>query len=82
MTAIMQKPSVIDHIILAEFDIDLGSTTRIQFPITVPNIDAGTLSDYMIPEGSHKFGVLHTYFTVGRLGAKELNIELLNLVQN
>jgi len=48
----------------------------------VPNIDAGTLSDYMIPEGSHKFGVLHTYFTVGRLGAKELNIDLLNLVQN
>lgn len=66
MASIKTKHSVVEHIILAEFDIDLGSTTRIQFPIPVPNMDAGTLSEYMIPEGSHKFGVLHTYFTGGR----------------
>lgn len=74
------KHSVIDHIILSEFDIDLGSTTRIQFPVHVPNIDSGTISDYMIPEGSHKFGVLHTFFTVGRRAAKDLNADLINLV--
>lgn len=76
------KSYLVEYIVLAEFDIDLGSTTRIQFPTNVPNIDAGMLSDYMIPEGSHKFGVLNTYFTVGRKSAKDLNSELLKTVQN
>jgi hypothetical protein len=80
--SIKSKSDGVEHIVLAEFDIDLGSTTRIQFPTNVPNIDAGTLSDYMIPEGSHKFGVLNTYFTVGRKSTKDLNSELLKTVQN
>jgi hypothetical protein len=51
-------------VVLAEFDIDLGSTTRIQFPTAIPNIDSDTIANFMLPEGGEKFGVLNTYFTL------------------
>ena len=36
----------------------------------------------MLPEGSDKFGVLHTYFTLGRRSSKELSDELNKSIQN
>jgi hypothetical protein len=36
----------------------------------------------MLPEGSDKFGVLHTFFTLNRRPNKEINTELTRTVQN
>lgn len=66
---------MIDYIVLVEFDIDQGSTTRIMHPGPPPQVDPQLLADNMLPEGSDKFGVLHTYFSIGRKSSKELNKE-------
>ena len=56
----------INYIVLAEFDIDKGSGVRIQYPEPVPGTNAEELAEYMITEGAHNFGVVTTYFSVGK----------------
>ena len=63
---------LIDHIILAEFDIDKGSTVRIQYPQPVLNSNTDEISDHMIMEGVHNFGVVSSWFTLGRRSCKDL----------
>jgi hypothetical protein len=45
------------------------------YPSQPPKVDPQLLADNMLPEGSDKFGVLHTYFSIGRKSSKELNKE-------
>ena len=63
---------MVDYICLAEFDIDKGSSVLVQYPNAVPNTNAEDLAEYMIIEGAHNFGVVSSYFTVGRRPCKEL----------
>ena len=46
-------PPLISYIVLAEFDIDKGSTVRNQYPSPVPWVSADWLAEHMIPEGAH-----------------------------
>ena len=62
----------INYIVLAEFDIDKGSGVRIQYPEAVPNTNAEELAEYMITEGAHNFGVVTTYFSVGKRPFRDL----------
>ena len=64
--------NLIEYMVLVEFDIDQGSTTRIQYPQQVPNVEPQLFADNMLPEGSDKFGVLHTYFQINRRAAPDL----------
>ena len=66
---------LIDYIILAEFDIDKGSTVRLQYPTNVPNSNQEDIADHMIMEGVHNFGVVSSWFTLGRRSCKDLQLE-------
>ena len=68
----MEKRPLIEYIVLVEFDINQGSTTRIQYPKPVPNVEPQLFADNMLPERADKFGVLHTFFTVNRKPPSEL----------
>jgi hypothetical protein len=58
---------MIDCVLLAEFDIKLGSTVRIQFPCPVAqNPDLNLIANYMLPEGGHNFLTMTTFFTLNR----------------
>lgn len=46
-------PPLISYIVLAEFDINMGSTVRNQYPTPVPWVSADWLAEHMIPEGAH-----------------------------
>jgi Docking domain of Afi1 for Arf3 in vesicle trafficking len=46
-------PKLVDHIILAEFDIDTGSTVRHKYPCPVPGYKDDWFAEYMLPEGAH-----------------------------
>ena len=41
---------IIDYIVLAEFDIDSGSTIRHQYPSSIPNYREDWLAENMLPE--------------------------------
>lgn len=73
---------MVDYICLAEFDIDKGSGVRLQYPESVPGISAEDLAEYMITEGAHNFGVVSTYFTVGRRPCKELLSEQSRMISS
>ena len=45
--------SLCEHIILAEFDIDTGSTVRHKYPASVPGYADDWFAEYMLPEGAH-----------------------------
>ena len=45
-------PPNIEYALLAEFDIDKGSTMRVQHPDSLPNIKADSLADLMLPDGA------------------------------
>ena len=51
--AASHSPPLISYIVLAEFDIDMGSTVRNQYPSPVPWVSADWLAEHMIPEGAH-----------------------------
>ena len=44
---------LVDYILLAEFDIDTGSTVRHQYPVEVPGYKADWFAENMLPEGAH-----------------------------
>ena len=64
--------NLIDYIVLSEFDINTGSVVRVAYPSQIPDIDPNTIAENMMPEGSHNFDVLSSYFALGRKSAKEL----------
>ena len=74
--------NLIDYIVLTEFDINSGSVVRVQFPSTIPDTDPCQIADNMIPEGSHNFGVLSSYFTLGRKPIKDLQSDQSKLFSN
>lgn len=61
-------PPLIDYILLAEFDIDTGSTLRHQYPSAIPGYKADRLAEYMLPEGVHNRDVDYTYIFLYRDG--------------
>ena len=73
---------MVNYIVLAEFDIEKGSGVRIQYPETVPGTNAEELSEYMITEGAHNFGVVSTYFSVGKIPCKDLLTEQTRILQS
>ena len=73
---------LIDYIILSEFDIDKGSTVRLQYPNPVPTVNQEEIADHMIMEGVHNFGVVSSYFTLGRRSCKDLQLEQNRILQN
>lgn len=73
---------LIDYIILAEFDIDKGSTVKLQYPHNVPNVNQEEIADHMIMDCAHNFGVVSSYFTLGRRSCKDLQSEQNRILQN
>lgn len=61
---------IIDYIILAEFDIDTGSTVRHQFPGAIPGYAADFFAEYMLPEGAHNRVEDWTYILLNRGGSQ------------
>jgi len=59
---------MIDYVLLADFDIDKGSTLRIEYPDSPisHSITPGMIADFMLPEGGHNFSVISTFFTLNR----------------
>ena len=50
---IVSKHKVIDYVVLSEFDIDIGSTVRHQYPSDIPSVTPDWLAEHCIPEGIH-----------------------------
>ena len=50
------SPPLIDYVLLAEFDIDRGSTLRASYPAAIrglpPSLE-GRLAELMLPDGAH-----------------------------
>lgn len=44
---------IVDYVLLAEFDIDTGSTLRYQYPNEIPGYKADWFAEHMLPEGAH-----------------------------
>ena len=61
-------PQLIQYIVLSEFDIDHGSTVRLQYPSDVPYVTADWLAEHMIPEGVHAREMDVTYMVLNRSG--------------
>ena len=40
----------VDYVVLSEFDIDVGSTVRHQYPSDIPNLCPDWLAEHCIPE--------------------------------
>ena len=57
---------IVDYIIVAEFDIDTGSTVRHQYPADIPSCTADWLAENMLPEGVHNRNEDWTYMFLNR----------------
>ena len=57
-----------EYIVLAEFDIDTGSTVRCQFPEKIPNYKEDWFAENMLPEGVHNRVSDYTYMFLNRDG--------------
>lgn len=57
---------IVDHIVLAEFDINTGSTVRHQYPDVIPCCTADWLAENMLPEGVHNRSEDWTYMFLNR----------------
>eukprot|EP00601_Ochromonadales_sp_CCMP2298_P016521 CAMPEP_0173222990 /NCGR_PEP_ID=MMETSP1142-20121109/3547_1 /TAXON_ID=483371 /ORGANISM="non described non described, Strain CCMP2298" /LENGTH=432 /DNA_ID=CAMNT_0014151121 /DNA_START=52 /DNA_END=1347 /DNA_ORIENTATION=+ len=57
---------LVDYIVLAEFDIDTGSTVRHQYPSTIPDYKVDWFAEFMLPEGAHNRDVDYTYIFLNR----------------
>lgn len=66
----MIVPSLIDYIVLSEFDINAGSIVRCQYPQAIPGVETGIIASYMLPEGAHNRVSDTTYFSLNRLSSK------------
>lgn len=66
-------PKLVDHIILAEFDIDTGSTVRHKYPTAVPGYTDDWFAEYMLPEGAHNHSLDWTvmFLNKGKAGIDE-----------
>ena len=58
--------SLISYIVVAEFDIDTGSTVRHQYPSKIPNCKEDWLAEHMLPEGVHNRDVDYTFIFLNR----------------
>lgn len=58
--------SLVDYVLLSEFDIDTGSTLRHQYPSPIPNYKADWFAEHMLPEGAHNRESDFTYFFLNR----------------
>ena len=47
------QPRIVEYVLLAEFDIDKGSTLREAYPQRVPGYDDSHFAEIMLPEGAH-----------------------------
>lgn len=59
---------LIDYVFLAEFDIDTGSTLRLQYPSPIENYKADWFAEHMLPEGAHNRVLDYTYMILNRDG--------------
>ena len=57
---------LVDYVVLAEFDIDTGSTVRHQFPSPIPGYSEDYFANNMLPEGAHNRDSDHTYLLLNR----------------
>jgi len=57
---------IVDYIVVAEFDIDTGSTVRHQYPTAIPSCSADWLAENMLPEGVHNRSEDWTYMFLNR----------------
>lgn len=62
------QPPLIDYVLLAEFDIDTGSTLRHQYPEAIPDHKADWFAEHMLPEGAHNREIDYTYIFLNRNG--------------
>ena len=61
-----QCEKLVDYIILAEFDIDTGSTVRHVYPNSIPEYKNDWFAEYMLPEGAHNREIDWTYIFLNR----------------
>ncbi len=57
---------LVDYVLVAEFDIDTGSTLRHQYPTNIPHYKADWFAEHMLPEGAHNRDVDYTYIFLNR----------------
>eukprot|EP01112_Ceratiomyxa_fruticulosa_P006401 TRINITY_DN171_c0_g1_i4.p1 TRINITY_DN171_c0_g1~~TRINITY_DN171_c0_g1_i4.p1 ORF type:complete len:741 (+),score=159.44 TRINITY_DN171_c0_g1_i4:381-2603(+) len=57
----------VEYILLAEFDIDVGSTVKYQYPHPC-GLDVSLLAEFMLPDGAHKRDDDWTLFFLNRKG--------------
>eukprot|EP01038_Epipyxis_sp_PR26KG_P009787 gene9787-13167_t len=57
---------IIEYIILAEFDINTGSTVRHQYPTNIRGYKSDYFAEYMLPEGAHNRDYDFTYMLLNR----------------
>lgn len=73
---------LVDYIVVAEFDIDTGSTVRHLYPSNIPNYKMDWFAEYMLPEGAHNRDSDFTYIFLNRENQhidEELWIKPINL---
>ena len=72
---------LVDHILLAEFDIDTGSTVRHQYPNPVDGYQNDWFAELMLPEGAHNRERDWTYIFLNRDQPQldEVNIKSIHL---
>ena len=57
---------LVDYIVLAEFDIDTGSTVRHQYPSNIPGYKVDWFAEFMLPEGAHNREMDYNYIFLNR----------------
>ena len=60
------------YVVLAEFDINTGSTVRHQYPAPVPGCSDDWLAEQMLPEGVHNRDIDTTYIILNRANDETL----------
>jgi len=60
------KKQLVDYVVLAEFDIDTGSTVRHQYPNNIPDYKADWFAEFMLPEGAHNRDLDFNYIFLNR----------------
>jgi predicted transcriptional regulator len=65
----LKLEKIVDYILLAEFDIDSGSTLKHQYPNEIPDYKPDWFAEHMLPEGAHNRETDYTYIFLNRDGA-------------
>lgn len=58
--------ALVDYVVMAEFDIDTGSTVKHQYPDVIPDYKADWFAEHMLPEGAHNRVIDYTYIFLNR----------------